>query len=107
MKVFLYGMEGSIAGMGYLRLGLPFLLLKEVAVGPVARRTRTNVSENGFLDLGRLIGNQLQGRIGRTSFARRIREILCEMLFAKTQKLLVGGRTRFGFLRFDPGTWQG
>jgi hypothetical protein len=29
------------------------------------------------------------------------------MLFAKTQEILVGGRTRFGFLRFDPGTWQG
>jgi hypothetical protein len=107
MKVFLYGMEGSIAAMGYLRLGLPFLLLKEVAVGPVARRTRTNVSENRFLDLGRLIGKQFQGRVGRTSFARRIREVLCEMLFAKTQELLIGGRTRFGFFRFDPDTWQG
>ena len=100
-------MEGSTAAMGYLRLGLPFLLLKEVAVGPVARRTRTNVSENRFLDLGRLIGKQFQGRVGRTSFARRIREILCEVFLTKTQEVLVGGRTRFGFLRFDPGTWQG
>ena len=95
--------------LGVLRLGLglSLLLLKEVAIGPVARRTRTNVSENRFLDLGRLIDNQFHGRVGRASFARRIREILCEMFFAKTQKLLVGGRTRFGFLRFDPGTWQG
>jgi hypothetical protein len=94
-------------GLLRLGLGLALLLLEEVAIGPVARGTRTNVSENRFLDLGRLIGKQLQGRVGRTSFACRIREILCEMLFAKTQEILVGGRTRFGFLRFDPGTWQG
>ena len=59
MKVFLYGMEESIvAGLLRLGLSLPLLLLKEVAVSPVARRTRTNVTENRFLDLGRLIGKQ-------------------------------------------------
>ena len=94
-------------GVLRLGLGLSLLLLEEVAIGAVARRTRTNVSENRFFDLGRFIGEQFQRRIGRTSFARRIREILCEMFFTKTQELLVGGRARFGFLRFDPGTWQG
>lgn len=94
---------------GVLQLGLvlPLLLLEEVAVGPVARRTRTNVNENRFFDLNRLIGEQFQGRIGRASFARRIREILCEVFFAKTQEVLVSGRLRLCFFRFDPGTWKG
>jgi hypothetical protein len=39
--------------------------------------------------------------------ARRIREVLREMLFAKTKELLVSGGLRFGFLRINRGTRQG
>jgi len=41
-----------------LRLGFSLLLLEKVAVHPVAGRTRTKVSENRFLDLGRFVGEQ-------------------------------------------------